>query len=422
MQFSPVRFGCVGLGGYAQQVIQHLEEAGPRHALPIKLRAVCDPDLVRHRDQAARLRALGVAVYENHADLLNHALDMVWLPLPIHLHRDFTEQALAAGKAVLCEKPAAGSVQDVDAMIRARDRARRPVVVGFQDIYKPETRQIKRALVDGKIGRIRSASLKACWPRAESYFSRSDWAGKLRNGDRWTLDSPAQNALAHFVHLLLFLLGDTEAEAATPARVEAELYRANDIENYDTCGLRITTSSGIECLVLLTHACAERVQPEIQIHGETGQLDYLGWRQAILSSGHSAETFMLSWGNQIEAMLGEVARLVGGHVLLGPVATLELARAHTVVVNAASEATPIHAVPSTLHPVDGGPGRCIAEIEALFEACVRQGRLPHETGLAPWTRPAGVRETIGYHHFEGPHRQARSFLPVGSTPSTPVSD
>ncbi len=37
----------------------------------------------------------------------------------------------------MLEKPAAGTVQEVDALIAARDRAALPVLVGFQDIFDP---------------------------------------------------------------------------------------------------------------------------------------------------------------------------------------------------------------------------------------------------------------------------------------------
>ena len=89
-------------------------------------------------------------VFARWEDLLAHPAEAVWLPLPIPLHRPYTEQALAAGKAVLCEKPAAGCVQDLDAMQDAQSRAGLPVAIGFQDIYEPTTLALKRALLDGR--------------------------------------------------------------------------------------------------------------------------------------------------------------------------------------------------------------------------------------------------------------------------------
>src|SRR5665213_934650 len=204
---GPVLFGLTGLGGYAgwacdQLLAEQTTPVDPSYP-PIKLVAV-------------------------------------WLPLPIDLHRTFTEKCLMAGKAVLVEKPAAGSIDDVDAMIAARDRTGLLTAVGFQNLFDPAVWAVKKRLLDGAIGQVRSASVLACWPRSQAYFNRAPWAGKLQHNGVWVLDSPANNAMAHFLNLALFLLGSTQVDSANPITVEAELYRANSIENYDTCSVSYT--------------------------------------------------------------------------------------------------------------------------------------------------------------------------------------
>src|SRR5829696_1805709 len=92
----------------------------------------------------SRTSSASPSASRSYAELLDLPIDAVWLPLPIHLHRPYTERALAAGKAVLCEKPAAGCVDDVDAMIAARDASGRGVLIGFQDVYQPCVIQLKR--------------------------------------------------------------------------------------------------------------------------------------------------------------------------------------------------------------------------------------------------------------------------------------
>src|SRR5205823_2302430 len=109
-------------------------------------------------------------------------------PVPIHLHRRFTELALAAGKVVLCEKPAAGTVQDVDAMIAARDRSGLPVAIAYQHMYDPGILELKRRLLASDLGKIRSATVMGCWPRDSVYFSRNGWAGRLQFEGEWVLD------------------------------------------------------------------------------------------------------------------------------------------------------------------------------------------------------------------------------------------
>src|SRR5687768_13988334 len=203
----PVRFGLTGLGGYAAYVADRMLDDAESDAPAAKLVAVSDPDLSRFPRRVAELRARGVAVLEDFQQLLARSVEAVWLPLPIDLHLPFTEASLRAGKAVICEKPAAGCVDDVDAMIAARDRAKLPVAIGFQDLYQPAVAQLKQRLAAGEFSRPTSATVIGCWPRSTHYFARNDWAGRCRRDGRWVMDSPANNALAHFLHLALFLLG-----------------------------------------------------------------------------------------------------------------------------------------------------------------------------------------------------------------------
>ena len=266
----PVLIGIAGLGGWAAACGDQLLRAASASGGAIRFAAACDPLLDAHAARAHELRQVGVSVADSFERMLEQPLDAVWLPVPIALHRPFAAQALAAGRAVLVEKPAAGIVQDVDAMIADRDRAGLPVAVAFQTMYDDATWQAKRLLLEGAVGHVRRASVVGCWPRGASYYARNRWAGRLRDGDAWVLDSPANNAMAHFLNLALFLLGPTADAPAAPALVEAELYRANPIETYDTCTLRVTLLGGAALLVAMTHACAGTVDPVVTIEGGRG--------------------------------------------------------------------------------------------------------------------------------------------------------
>src|SRR5438552_251290 len=70
-------------------------------------------------------------------------------------------------------------------------------------------------------------------PRDEAYYNRNRWAGALRDAHgNLVLDSPANNACAHYLHNMLYVLGDVIDRSDPPATVTAELYRAHAITNY----------------------------------------------------------------------------------------------------------------------------------------------------------------------------------------------
>lgn len=408
MHHGVVRIGTFGLGGYAASICGLLQRNSHGNEPLVRLEAVCEPDQATHADKLASLRDAGVRIYREPGELLAQPLDAVWIPLPIDLHRRYTEMALAAGKAVMCEKPAAGAIDDLDAMIAARDRAALPVAVGFQDVYNPRLGDLQRRLREGEIGRVRRVSVVGCWPRDAAYYGRS-WAGRLKREGVWILDSPALNAMAHYINLALYLVGPRPDASASPIAVEAELYRANRIENYDTCGLRITVQgpdhAPIPVLVLLTHACAEAVQPLITVTAERGAARVGVQGRIQFEQDGQTETIATSVPTHQE-MLRRFVELVQRRPPEGPVATLELARPHLVAVNGASEAVAVTTVPAEhvrdTMSAEQRPLRVIPGIEALFRACEQRFQLPHETGLAAWATPAGRRDLRGYSHFAGP--------------------
>jgi predicted dehydrogenase len=394
-----------------------------------ELVAVSDPEPERFPRRVAQLQGRGVEVSRDFSSLLDRSIDAVWVPLPIDLHLPFTEAALNAGKAVICEKPAAGCVDDVDKMIAARDRAALPVAIGFQDLYQPAVARLKQRLLAGEFGSIRGARVIGCWPRSEHYFTRNDWAGRCRRDGRWVMDSPASNALAHFLHLTLFLLGDSLTESAQPTSVAAALYRANRIENYDTCSLHFTVTHDRPVLVAFTHACDTPVEPVVTIETERAQIKYVSGRRIdIRRTAGETEILPLS-ANPHKHMLAAFRTWVRegpGHSLNS---TLEMARAHVVAVNAASEAAPVLEVPPQyvkgVPAPDGTTIRVIDKIVEAMRACVTSECGLDQTGLAPWAQPAARNTVNGYRHFVGPAAaangkvHAETYVGSKSAPSAP---
>jgi len=404
-----IGMGVAGLGGFAGQVTGTIRQFGEALDPPARLIAVGDPALDVHADRAEALRGEGVTIHDDFEKVLAEpGVDAVWLPVPIDLHLPFTEQALAAGKAVMCEKPAAATVQEVDAMIAARDRAGLPCFIGFHDIYEPSTLTLKRRLLDGAIGRIRRATVHGCWPRSDVYFNRSGWAGRIKRDDAWILDSPLQNAMSHSANLAMFLLGDDEARSATPVSLEAELYRAAVIENFDTVSARVALAEGSQCLILFTHASADHGGPWLRIEGERGAVTWDPRHGGTINSDAGEETLSPE-GDRRSWVLQAFTRAVRGQdTAPSTVSTLEAARVHTLLVNGVSTAAPIRQVPEDVvetveTPENNATIRGVRGIKQAFDQCAEQFQMLHESGALPFTEAPGHCELRDYNTFTGPH-------------------
>lgn len=257
---QPARIAIIGMGGFAgshHHTVARLEERGKA-----KLVCTCDPkagNFVKERE-AWRFTARGVQVFSDYRTMLEacHAnLDLVVVPTPIQLHAEMHAAAVAHGLPCYLEKPPTLDHAELERMIATDAKLRKASLVGFNFIIEKARLSLKERLLAGEFGAIRGATLSALWPRPASYFARNDWAGRLLIDGRIVCDSCFGNAMAHFVHNLLFWTGGPELFSwAQVAAVRAELYRAHAIEGADTFFVETDTTAGITMRFALSHACA----------------------------------------------------------------------------------------------------------------------------------------------------------------------
>jgi predicted dehydrogenase len=87
--------------------------------------------------------------------LADPAIDVVYIPLPNSLHAEWTIRAARAGKHVLCEKPLAVTVEEVDAVAAAAREAGVVVAEAFMYRHHPQTRKVKELVDQGAIGDVK---------------------------------------------------------------------------------------------------------------------------------------------------------------------------------------------------------------------------------------------------------------------------
>jgi predicted dehydrogenase len=88
------------------------------------------------------------------AMLASDSVDAVYISLPNHLHAEWTVAALEAGKHVLCEKPFALTLADVDRMTAAAEQTGMLLAEAFMYLYHPQTEALGHFIKSGRLGEI----------------------------------------------------------------------------------------------------------------------------------------------------------------------------------------------------------------------------------------------------------------------------
>jgi len=90
-------------------------------------------------------------------------IDAIYIPLPNHLHKEWSIRALARGKHVLCEKPFALNATEVDEMIAAAWQHRRVLMEAFMYRFHPQFALAQKLIADGAIGKIKTIRAVFCF-------------------------------------------------------------------------------------------------------------------------------------------------------------------------------------------------------------------------------------------------------------------
>lgn len=405
----------VGIKGYGLTHLKLLMEAVERG--DVRLVAVAIKNRPWDKEERDQLRAIGCRLYTDYREMFaSHGgeVDLACIPTGIHLHAPMTIAALRAGMNVLVEKPAAGTIQEVRAMQAAERESGLFVAVGYQTMYAADAITMKRAILDGRLGRVRSIKCMGSGSRDSIYYVRNDWSGRLKVGDDWVLDSPFNNANAHQLNMMLFLAGAALEAPARPKSIQAELYRANDIDSPDTACMRIVTEAGVPIYFCVSH-CPEGkgVPPEIVVTGEKGTMRWFFHDRLVIETEgrepetHRAEGAAESRESMLRAVIGKVA---------DPdtfVCTLEVAGAHTLCVSGAHQSSPVRPIPLEhirTEPSRGGTRMVIAGLDEAMRRGAQTEKLFSELGV-PWAMPAPVFSLKGYEEFTSPACLSRDTAP-----------
>ena len=224
------------------------------------LESVCDIDKGRADLFSEKYEA---KAFYDMSELIRSALktDVIAICTPNGLHARHSIMALSAGMNVLCEKPMAISSKDCIEMMDAAEAAGKILLIVKQNRFNPRLQSLKKAIDDGKLGKIYSFQLNCFWSRKAEYYADS-WHGTL-SLDGGTLFTQ----FSHFIDLLYWLFGEMKSSNGLIAN-----YGHQGIIEFEDTGLVILQfnngTSGVVNYTVNSHDI--NMEGSITVFGEKG--------------------------------------------------------------------------------------------------------------------------------------------------------
>ncbi len=238
------RVGVVGCGIGRQHVAAY-------RSLPSQFRvtAVCDIDQATARAVAAEAGPASPRIAADLAELCRlEDVDVIDICTPPHLHHEQSLQALAAGKHVICEKPLARSLQQVDELSAAEAQSGRRLMPIFQYRFRAGLQKLKLLVDSGVAGRAYLTTVETAWRRRADYYD-VPWRGKWKT----EMGGPMFSLATHAHDAMTYILGPVKSVFARMAT------RVNPIETEDCVSASLEMGDGSLCSLSVTTGSAQQI-------------------------------------------------------------------------------------------------------------------------------------------------------------------
>ncbi len=168
--------------------------------------AVCDIVLSRaidRKNQYENVVDSRVSVYTDYLKMLDEELvDCVAICTESGYHADIAIDCLNAGKHILIEKPMAMSIDDAKSVINLAKAKNLKVGVCHQNRFNPPIQKLRRAIEEGRFGKLVNVTARILWSRDDKYYAQASWRG-TKALDGGTL----MNQCIHNIDLMQWMVG-----------------------------------------------------------------------------------------------------------------------------------------------------------------------------------------------------------------------
>ncbi|MBW2990859.1 Gfo/Idh/MocA family oxidoreductase [Candidatus Woesearchaeota archaeon] len=251
-----LNFALIGCGKIVNKHIAALEK------IPnVSLIAVCDLDEKKAKEVAKKLK---ISFYNDYKKMLEKEknIDVVCILTPSGTHAEVAINVAKYRKHIVVEKPMALKLEDADDMIRACDENDVKLFVVKQNRYNQAIRHLRKAVKEGKFGKLLHGTIRVRWCRKQDYYDEADWRGTW-----WGDGGVFTNQASHHIDLLEWMMGDVESVMCMTKTHLA------DIETEDT-GVAILrfTNGALGIIEATTATRPSDLEGSISVLGEKGSV------------------------------------------------------------------------------------------------------------------------------------------------------
>lgn len=273
-----MKYALIGCGRISPNHIEAARNNG------LDIIAICDIDRNKMENIESKFRLANIHKYTNFKDLLkNEELDLIAIATESGKHASIALDCIDAGCNVIIEKPIALSISDADAIIAAGKRKCVTVCVNHQNRFNKSIQYIRKALEDGRFGKLFHGAAHIRWHRGQEYYSQAAWRGT------WEQDGGClMNQCIHNIDLLRWMMGDDVEEVmAYTDQVKHSYLETEDI------GLALVKfSNGSYGLIEgTTNVYPKNLEETLYIFGEKGTVKVGGISDNVIEEWSFEDNF-----------------------------------------------------------------------------------------------------------------------------------
>jgi len=189
-------------------------------------------------------------------------IDLISIATESGLHAEIAIYCIDHGINIIIEKPMAMNMKDANEIIRLSEEKKVKVAACHQNRFNVAVQEMRKALEDGRFGKLSHGSIHVRWNRNEGYYTQAPWRGT------WAQDGGClMNQCIHGIDLLRWTFGDEVEEVYGQTRQQFHNYlEAEDV------GMAVVKfkNGAIATIEGTTNVYPQNLEETLFVFGENG--------------------------------------------------------------------------------------------------------------------------------------------------------